>query len=330
MEPRRCREPVQAGHLDVQQDHVRPVRAGERDGLVPVARLGDHLDVRVPGQDGPHPRPDHRFVVGDQHPDRATARCRLFHAASLRPKCGRADGGRHGSARRPGAPPTNGRTPLPFDRWAWPPRTSSVAFVQESRRPPLRSRASRAGPWARRRRLPRSTTGTEELCDHPSRTDQALRRDRRRRRSDTGRQGWSGDRLPRSQRRRQVDHDAHDSRPGPSLRGRGAHRRQAVRIDAPPGPRGRRAPRRQGAAPGPLRPRPPRGAGAQQRHPGAPGGRGAGDGRPGEGGAALRRGVLPRHVPAARRGGRTARRPAGTRLRRAGQRPRPRRCPLGA
>ncbi|GGQ72890.1 hypothetical protein GCM10010145_48240 [Streptomyces ruber] len=79
--------------------------AGERDGLVPVTRLGDHLDVRVPGQDGPHTRPDHRLVVGHQDPDRSAARCRLFHAASLRAARRRANG--EPSRIRPGS----GHTP---------------------------------------------------------------------------------------------------------------------------------------------------------------------------------------------------------------------------
>ncbi|MGX1226677.1 hypothetical protein RKD42_007936 [Streptomyces ambofaciens] len=38
-------------------------------GVVPVCGLGDDLDVRIGGEDGAHPGTDHRFVVGDQHPD---------------------------------------------------------------------------------------------------------------------------------------------------------------------------------------------------------------------------------------------------------------------
>ncbi|GGQ91140.1 hypothetical protein GCM10010195_53760 [Kitasatospora griseola] len=68
------------------------MQTGEHESLPTVARLGDHVDLRVPGQNSQHPGSDHRLVVGHQDPDPADAGCRRFHAASLRPVRRRAGG----------------------------------------------------------------------------------------------------------------------------------------------------------------------------------------------------------------------------------------------
>ncbi len=79
----------------------------------------------------------------------------------------------------------------------------------------------------------------------------------------------------------------------------------------------------------PLGAQPSAGAGAQQRHPGTPGGRGARRGRADHGGTAAHQGVLARHVPAARHRRCPAGRPRSAGPGRAGERPRSRRGALG-
>ena len=86
---------------------------------------------------------------------------------------------------------------------------------------------------------------------------------------------------------------------------------------------GRRAPSR------PQRPRPPAGRGPQQRHPAVAGRRGPRPGRPDRRRGAAGEGLLPGHAPAARHRRGTARRPRRAAVRRAGQRPGPRRGPVG-
>ena len=44
-------------------------RAALLDGLEPVARLGDDLDVRLVGEQHAEAGADHRLVVGDEHAD---------------------------------------------------------------------------------------------------------------------------------------------------------------------------------------------------------------------------------------------------------------------
>ena len=60
---------VAAGHLDVQQRHVRPGVKGRREHLVPARRLGDDLDVLFQREQGRERSAHHRLVLGEQHAD---------------------------------------------------------------------------------------------------------------------------------------------------------------------------------------------------------------------------------------------------------------------
>ena len=128
----------------------------------------------------------------------------------------------------------------------------------------------------------------------------------------------------------QVDHHAHDHGPRPARRRAGHGQR----------PRYRQLPwplREVGALleakaihPGRSAYQPPAVPGPDQRHPPAPGGRGAGPGRPRERGQQAGRQVLAGHGPAPGHRRRPAGRPRRPPLRRADQRARPRGHPLGA
>jgi hypothetical protein len=69
-DPAGCLEPVQVGHLDVHQDDVGTAPARELDGVAPVDRLADDVEVGLQLEDGAKARADERLVVGDQHGDR--------------------------------------------------------------------------------------------------------------------------------------------------------------------------------------------------------------------------------------------------------------------
>jgi hypothetical protein len=62
-------DPVQAGHLQIQHCHVRPVPAGHREGLVPGGGLGHDLDVVLDCQQGGQRGTDQVLVVGEEHAD---------------------------------------------------------------------------------------------------------------------------------------------------------------------------------------------------------------------------------------------------------------------
>ncbi|CAA9259058.1 MAG: Efflux ABC transporter, ATP-binding protein, partial [uncultured Corynebacteriales bacterium] len=165
--------------------------------------------------------------------------------------------------------------------------------------------------------------------DRGPRPDQALRRRRRGGRPDLRRASRAGHRLPRPQRRRQVDDHAHGARARPAQCRAGARRR------ARDGDRGRAAQARRGAArprrgpPRPLGPRPPAGGRPHRRPVVPPGRRGPRAGRPRQGGPPSGEGLLAGHAAAARDRHRAARRPGRAHVRRAGERARPRRCPVG-
>jgi len=67
-------DPVKHRHLDVHQRDVRAVLGGQRDRLLPVGGLGDHLDVILRLQQRPDTAADQRLVVSEQDPDHAGAR----------------------------------------------------------------------------------------------------------------------------------------------------------------------------------------------------------------------------------------------------------------
>ena len=136
--------------------------------------------------------------------------------------------------------------------------------------------------------------------------------------------------LPRPERRRQVDHHAHDRRAGPAERGTRHGQRPGLPPAARAAHRGGRAARRQGGAHRPHRPQPPARARRDARAAVVARRRGHRDH-----GHRIRlpqaRGqVLPGHGAAARHRRSAARRPAHADPGRAGQRPRPRGRALGA
>ena len=110
--------------------------------------------------------------------------------------------------------------------------------------------------------------------DRSPRSLETLRRQARRRPPDVHRAPGHGHRLPRPERRRQVDDDAHDPRPRPADDRLGHRQRQGL-----PGPRraaagGRRDPRGARDPHRPVRLHAPARARPDARHPAQPRGRG--------------------------------------------------------
>ena len=66
-----CGEAVLAGHLDVQQRHVRLGAFRCRHHLVARPDLGDHLDVGLQVEHRGHRSTDEGLVVGQQYLDHA-------------------------------------------------------------------------------------------------------------------------------------------------------------------------------------------------------------------------------------------------------------------
>ena len=67
---RLCRlETVELGHADVHQDDGGMKTGGLVDGLEPVARLGDDLDVLLAGEQHAKAGAHHRLVVGHEDAD---------------------------------------------------------------------------------------------------------------------------------------------------------------------------------------------------------------------------------------------------------------------
>src|SRR5205814_7097711 len=66
-------DPVEAGHADVHQHDVRPGPADHGEGVQPVGRLADDLDLGLAvdraRQDRPEALPDQRLVVGKYDAD---------------------------------------------------------------------------------------------------------------------------------------------------------------------------------------------------------------------------------------------------------------------
>src|SRR6266704_5292175 len=136
------------------------------------------------------------------------------------------------------------------------------------------------------------------------------------------------DRLPRPERRGQDHHHAGDPGPGRAHLRPDPGRRPPVRHADPAAARGRVLARRDRPARRPDRLGAPALRRAEQRDRAAPGHRGARAGRARGGRAAPGQGLLARHEAAPGHRGRAARRPPGTHVRRAGQRPGPGGYPL--
>ncbi len=62
-------EPVQLGHLDVEEDQIDPVLFERVDRLAAVARFPDNDDVGIVLQQPANAVPGGRLVVYDQHPN---------------------------------------------------------------------------------------------------------------------------------------------------------------------------------------------------------------------------------------------------------------------
>ena len=62
-------QPVHDRHPHVHQHHVRVELAGGGHRLRAVGGVADHQQVRLGGEQRAEALPDHRLVVGDQHPD---------------------------------------------------------------------------------------------------------------------------------------------------------------------------------------------------------------------------------------------------------------------
>src|SRR5262249_10136362 len=67
-------EAVKTRHLNVHERDVRAVLGGQRDRVLPVDGLGDHLDVVFRLEQRPDAATDQRLVVGQQDPDQDGAR----------------------------------------------------------------------------------------------------------------------------------------------------------------------------------------------------------------------------------------------------------------
>src|SRR5690606_38478492 len=63
------RQPVPPRHLDVHQDYIGTLPGRHPDGLGPIRRLADDVDVVDALEDQPEPGPDHVLVVGQHDPD---------------------------------------------------------------------------------------------------------------------------------------------------------------------------------------------------------------------------------------------------------------------
>src|SRR5215471_12159932 len=164
--------------------------------------------------------------------------------------------------------------------------------------------------------------------DRSAETQEGLRPHRRGRRDRLPGQAGPHDRVPRAERRRQVDGDADDPRSRPADLGHGDGGRTPIPGHGVAAARGWCAAGRARGAPGPVRLQPPVRTGRGQRHRPRARRRGARSGRAHVGGAQAGRRVLAGHVAAARDRRGAARRPGDAVVRRAGQRPRPGRDPV--
>jgi len=79
-------EAVEHRHRDVHERDVRAVLGGQRERVLPVGGLGDHLDVVFRLEQRPDPAADQRLVVGQQNPDHDGARAGSS-ARTWKPPC---------------------------------------------------------------------------------------------------------------------------------------------------------------------------------------------------------------------------------------------------
>jgi hypothetical protein len=81
----RRRQPVAAGHVDVQQQDIRPMALGQHQGLGSAARFRDDLDVLGGLQQAPDAGSDQWFVVRDDDRDHASPSFVVNRACTAKP-----------------------------------------------------------------------------------------------------------------------------------------------------------------------------------------------------------------------------------------------------
>src|SRR5579862_5798386 len=82
-------EAVESRHGDIHQDEVGALLPYQLQRLAAVARLADHFDRGIVGQQGPQARAYERVIIGEQDPNRSHvlpivyARCAAHVSPSL-------------------------------------------------------------------------------------------------------------------------------------------------------------------------------------------------------------------------------------------------------
>ena len=295
LQPRRVRLRGAAGRRQRVRAQGRPARAADRRGPDHRRGRGAALLRRHPARDralhAPAPaasargggEPD-RAGDGGVQPDHARPLQRRDRRRALHQRHDRQD------ARHPAAAEARPARPRAGDRARLPDR--SLRHVRSSRVLPEEDPASsvrrpRNATSRRRARTPcvpsveASTQPPRSVADdHRRFPHQEVPQDHRGRRHQLRRTRGPGDRLPRSERCRQVHLDADDGRPHHAHLGQRHHRRPPVLRPAQPGRGGRRDAGRLGAARRPHRSRDPHRRAADDGPPGSSRRRDARAGRP--------------------------------------------------
>ena len=86
---------IEVGHLQVHDDHIRPVQDGLADGGLAGGGLAHDLHFGQGGQCGLQPLADQGVVVGDQDPGRS---CQSQRQAGIDPATGRGGANFQGAA----------------------------------------------------------------------------------------------------------------------------------------------------------------------------------------------------------------------------------------
>ena len=96
---------VGAGHPQIHQHDVRTAGERQRDGLAPVGRLAQHLELRVAGEDAAQAVADDGVVVDDQQADDHAGTAGTLAEIAVP---------------SPGADSTASSPPTPVTRWRMP------------------------------------------------------------------------------------------------------------------------------------------------------------------------------------------------------------------
>ena len=76
-------DPVEAGHLDVEERDIRSRRDGRRHDLVAARDLADDLDVALQGKQRGEGAAYHRLVLGQQDADHVARGCVVGRTAVM-------------------------------------------------------------------------------------------------------------------------------------------------------------------------------------------------------------------------------------------------------